>query len=145
MVFGLDDAAFGAATALVTTLVDRIFPDKVAQAAERADFLLKAQTLDNQLATAQAAIDQAEAASSSLFIAGWRPCVGWCCAAAFAYHLIIQPFLTYLMAIFGHDFPLPTFDSGLLTTILMGMLGLGTLRTVEKMSDKGQLLPWQTR
>lgn len=143
MVFGLDDAAFGAATSLVTNLIDRIWPDKTAQAAERADFLLKAQTLDNQLAQGQMAINAAEAANTNLFVAGWRPCVGWACAGAFVYHLILQPFLTYLMAIFGHSFPLPTFDSGLLTTILMGMLGLGTLRTVEKMSDKGQLLPWK--
>jgi len=141
MVFGLDDAAFGAATALVTTLVDRIFPDKVAQAAERADFLLKAQTLDNQLAAGQMAIDQAEASNSSLFVSGWRPCVGWCCAAAFSYHLILQPLLTYCMAIFGHTFSLPTFDSNLLSTTLYGMLGLGVMRTYEKVSDKGQL-PW---
>ena len=68
--------------------------------------------------------------------------MGWCCAAAFAYHLIIQPLLTYAMAVFGHSFPLPTFDSGLLTTILMGMLGLGVMRTTEKMGSAGTL-PWQ--
>lgn len=138
-----DVAGIGAASNLITDLIDRLFPDKVAQAKEREEYLLKAQELDTQLAQAQAAINQAEATNSSLFIAGWRPCVGWCCAAAFAYHLILQPLLTYSMAVFGHTFPLPTFDSALLTTILMGMLGLGTLRTVEKMSDKAQLFPWQ--
>ncbi len=132
MVFGLDDAAFGAATALVTTLVDRIFPDKVAQAAERADFLLKAATLDNQLAQAQIAVNQQEAASTNLFVSGWRPAVGWCCALAFVYHLILQPFLTYCMAIFGHTFPLPVFDTAMLNTTLMGMLGLGAMRSYEK-------------
>lgn len=136
-----DVSGIGAVSDFLKDIADKIWPDPTI----RAQYLEKAQELDNQLATAQAAIDQAEASNNSFFIAGWRPCVGWCCAAAFAYHLILQPLLTYLMAIFGHTFPLPTFDSGLLTTILMGMLGLGTLRTVEKMSDKGQLLPWQTK
>ena len=121
MVFGLDDVAFGAATGLVTTLIDRIFPDKVAQAAERADFLLKAQALDNQLQQGQMAIDQQEAASNSFFVAGWRPAVGWCCALAFAYHMILQPLLTYCMAVFGYTFKLPVFDTSMLSTILMGI------------------------
>jgi hypothetical protein len=133
-----DVTGIGSVSDLIKDVADKIWPDP----AIRDQYLLKAQELDNQLVLGQTAIDQAEASSSSLFIAGWRPCVGWCCAAAFAYHLILQPFLTYLMATFGHTFPLPTFDTGLLTTILMGMLGLGTLRSVENMGDKGHL-PWQ--
>lgn len=134
-----DVSGIGAVSGLVQSVVERVFPDPK----DREEYLLKAKELDNQLAQGQMAIDQAEAANNNLFVSGWRPCVGWCCAAAFAYHLILQPLLTYCMAVFGHSFPLPTFDSGLLTTILMGMLGLGTMRTIEKMSDKGQLLPWQ--
>ncbi len=137
-----DVTGIGAVATLASDLIDRVFPDKIAQAQQRADYLLKAHQLDEQLANAQAAIDAQEAANNNLFVAGWRPCIGWCCAAAFAYHLILQPLLTYLMAIFGHVFPLPVFDSGLLTTILMGMLGLGTMRTVEKLGDSGHL-PWQ--
>lgn len=137
-----DVTGIGAVATLATDLVDRIFPDKVAQAAQRAEYLEKAQELDNQIATGQIAIDQAEAANNSLFVAGWRPAVGWACATAFIYHLILQPLMTYCMAIFGHSFPLPTFDSGLLTTILMGMLGLGVMRTTEKLGTDGNL-PWQ--
>lgn len=133
----------GQVAGLIQDVFDRVLPDKDAEAERQAEIFLKAQAIDAQIATAQAAINQQEAANSSLYIAGWRPCVGWTCAGAFAYHLILQPLLTYVMAVFGYNFPLPVFDSGLLSTILMGMLGLGTLRTVEKMSDKGQLLPWQ--
>lgn len=137
-----DVSGIGAVANLATDLIDRLFPDKIAQAKEREEYLIKAQELDNQLAQGQMAIDQAEAANSSLFVAGWRPCIGWCCAGAFAYHLIIQPLLTYSMAVFGYSFPLPVFDDTLLSTILMGMLGLGTMRTVEKLGDSGHL-PWQ--
>lgn len=133
-----DVSGIGAVSDLLKDVADKIWPDP----AIRDQYLIKAQELDAQLANGQAAIDAAEAANSNMFVAGWRPAVGWCCALAFAYHLIIQPLATYAMAIFGHNFPLPTFDSGLLTTILMGMLGLGVMRTTEKMSDKGQL-PWQ--
>lgn len=138
-----DVTGLGAVATLATDLIDRLFPDKIAQAKEREEYLIQAQTLDNQIAQGQMAIDQAEAANNNLFVSGWRPAVGWCCAAAFAYHLIVQPFLTYCMATFGHTFPLPTFDISLLNTILMGMLGLGTMRTVEKVQDMKTKLPWQ--
>lgn len=133
-----DVSGIGAVADLLKDGMDKIWPDPAARAAAE----LQIQQLDNQLATGQMAIDQAEAANSSLFVSGWRPCVGWCCAAAFAYHLILQPLLTYTMAIFGHSFALPTFDASMLNTILMGMLGLGTMRTYEKVSGANKL-PWQ--
>lgn len=137
-----DVTGIGAVATLATDLVDRIFPDRIAQAAQRAEYLEKAQELDNQLATGQMAIDQAEAASSSFFVAGWRSAVGWCCAAAFAYHLILQPSVIFIAASFGHVITLPVFDNALLSDTLFGMLGLGGMRTYEKVSSKGEL-PWQ--
>lgn len=133
-----DVSGIGAVSDLIKDIADKVWPDPTKQA----EVLLKAQELDNQLAQGQTAIDAAEASNSSLFIAGWRPAVGWVCAIAFLYHLLLQPFLTYLMAVFGHTFPLPIFDAGMLTSVLMGMLGLGTMRTVEKLGDSGHL-PWQ--
>lgn len=127
-----DVSGIGAVSNLVQDVVDKIFPDKVGQAKDREAFLLKVQEMDNQLAQGQMAINQAEAASSSLFVAGWRPFIGWTCGAAFAYHLILQPLISFIVAACGHDFPLPEFDTATLNTALMGLLGLGTLRTVEK-------------
>lgn len=138
-----DVTGIGAVATLATDLVDRLFPDKVAQAKEREEYLLQAQQLDTQLAQGQAAIDQAEASNSSMFVAGWRPFIGWVCGSAFAYHFIGLPILEAGATAFGYKVVTPDFDMSQLTTVLMGMLGLGTLRTVEKMSDKGQLLPWQ--
>lgn len=140
---GIADIIAGPVSTLVTDLIDRVFPDKDKQAAERAAFLQKSQEIDAQLATAQAAIDQAEAANTSVFVAGWRPFIGWVCGAALAYHFIFQPFLTYILVNFTNvKTVLPEFDMSQLTTILMGMLGLGVLRTTESMGNKGHL-PWQ--
>jgi len=138
----MDITGIGAVATLATDLVDKIFPDKVAQAKEREAYLLQAQTLDDQLAIGQAAIDQVEAANNNLFVSGWRPFVGWCCGIAFAYHLILQPLAAFVMANTGHVVSLPDFDTSTLTTTLMGILGLGVMRTGEKMGEKGHL-PWQ--
>lgn len=123
----------GEVSDLIKDVADKLWPD----ANEREKNLA---LLDTQIAAAQAAIDQQEAGSENLFVAGWRPFIGWVCGSAFAYHFILQPFLTYILAVFGKTILLPTFDMNTLSTVLMGMLGLGSLRTVEKMNTK---LPWQ--
>ena len=136
------ELVIGPAATLLTDIIDRIFPDKDAQAAQRADLMLKAQAIDAQLAQAQIAVNQAEAENSNIFVSGWRPFIGWVCGGAFTYHLILQPFISFCMASAGHVVTLPDFDSNTLNTVLMGMLGLGVMRTTEKLGDKGHL-PWQ--
>ena len=81
---------------------------------------------------AQIDVNKAEASHKSLFVAGWRPFVGWVCAGALAYHFILQPILVFAISVYGVSITLPEFDMGSLMTILMGMLGLGGLRTFEK-------------
>jgi hypothetical protein len=81
----------------------------------------------------QIAVNQEEAKSGSLFIGGWRPFVGWTCGIALMYHFILQPCILFFATIFGAELPpLPSFDMGSLMTVLMGMLGLGGLRSYEK-------------
>ena len=76
-------------------------------------------------------LNKAEAQHRSIFVSGWRPFIGWICGIAFATHYIIIPVIaTYT------DFATPEFDNGTLTTVLMGMLGLGGLRTIEKFNGK---------
>ena len=82
---------------------------------------------------AQIELNKEEAKSSSLFVSGWRPFVGWTCGVALAYHFILEPFIKFIVVINGVDVELPTFDFSQLSSILMGMLGLGGLRTYEKM------------
>ena len=107
--------------------------DKVADNVDRftLDKEEKAQLIA-EIDKAQLEVNKVEAGSTSLFVSGWRPFVGWTCGVALCYHFILQPFLTFLLFAFGYQITLPTFDMGTLTTILMGMLGLGGLRSYEK-------------
>jgi hypothetical protein len=81
---------------------------------------------------AQMEVNKVEAGHTSIFVAGWRPFTGWICATALGYHFILQPLLTFIMYTFGNEIVLPTFDMGTLTTVLLGMLGLGGMRSFEK-------------
>lgn len=128
----VDFTGLGAVASFAQDIADKIFPDKIAQEKARAEFLLKATELDNQIAASQIDVNKTEAASENLFVAGWRPFIGWVCGSAFAYHMILQPLITYVYAIRGVVIDLPVFDASLLNATLMGLLGLGTLRTVEK-------------
>ena len=85
---------------------------------------------------AQLEVNKVEAAHKNMFVAGWRPFVGWCCASALAYHFILQPILVFVLSLSGYQVALPEFDMSSLMTVLLGMLGLGGLRTFEKIKDK---------
>ena len=76
----------------------------------------------------QAAVNESEARHRSIFVAGWRPAIGWICAFAFAVRFAIAP----LAFMFGFTEVQYSADWGDLSTVLYGMLGLGTLRTIEK-------------
>jgi len=82
---------------------------------------------------AQIEVNKTEAQHASIFVAGWRPCIGWICAVALGYHFILSPILATILTLSGYTITLPEFDFAQLSTILMGMLGLGGLRTFEKM------------
>lgn len=109
--------------------------DEVTQLELKArDIELAAMQADAAIAQAQAATNTAEAQSASFFRAGWRPAVGWVCVAGLAYQFIIRPLAPALIhAVSGHAIDLPTLDMGSLLTLLSGMLGLGGLRTFEKL------------
>ena len=117
---------------LANTLITKIWPDPKDQASAEA-MLIKTQ-MDAALAQAQQQIDinKIEAASTNVFVSGWRPFVGWVCGSAFALHFLFLPLLNWLVELFGHDAIAIPFDMATLSTVLMGMLGLGTMRSVEK-------------
>jgi len=126
-------------------LISRFFPDP-AKAAEAKLDLLKMQA-SGELARLAAATDLAklqvstnieEAKSTNWFVSGWRPFVGWVCGSAFAYNYIFLPFLLFFVYTFGtyemvtQVTALPKIDIASMMPILLGMLGLGYLRTDEK-------------
>jgi hypothetical protein len=126
-------------------LIDRLWPDATQAAAAKLELLKMQQTgelaqltAETELAKGQIEVNQAEAGSSSLFVAGWRPWIGWVCGIAFAYHFVAQPLLAFILAATGHPVTLPTFNMDALYTVLLGMLGLGSMRTFEKYKGVGR-------
>ena len=91
----------------------------------------KAQLIQ-EINKAQIEVNKVEAGSTNLFVSGWRPFVGWTCGFALCYHFVLQPLLMFILSSTGNPMELPGFDMTTLTTVLMGMLGLGGLRSYEK-------------
>ena len=112
----------------VGDIVSKLVPDKDLQA--KLNHELKTEL--HKANMAQIEINKIEAGHRSLFVAGWRPFVGWTCGIAMLYHFLLQPIIIFGLSAAGLSFDLPTFDMGSLMTELMGMLGLGGLRTFEK-------------
>lgn len=137
-----DLTGFGSIADLLNGVVSRIWPDKTKQDELKAD-IQKAQLagalqeMDEawKNAAQQLEVNKVEAASTNLFVSGWRPFCGWCCGSAFAYTFILQPFLVFLMVAFHSSVDpktLPVLDVSQLMPVLLGMLGLGGMRTFEK-------------
>jgi len=112
----------------VSDIVGKLVPDKDLKA--KLNHELKTEL--HKANMAQIEINKIEAGHRSLFVAGWRPFVGWTCGIAMLYHFLLQPIIIFGLSAAGLSFDLPTFDMGSLMTVLMGMLGLGGLRTFEK-------------
>jgi hypothetical protein len=113
------------------SLIERWFPDPAKKAEAEAAWLAMTQEQEFKKILAQLEVNAKEAASPHMFVAGWRPFVGWCSGLGFLYATIGQPILAWLALMNGTVEP-PVIDSDLLLTVLGGMLGLGTLRTFEK-------------
>ena len=116
----------------VTGLLDKFIEDKDQKARLAHDIATMSEKHAQELAKGQLEINKAEAQHKSIFVAGWRPFIGWTCGIALAWHFVLQPLIMFLSVLFGFTLPeLPAFDMGSLMTVLMGMLGLGGLRTYE--------------
>ena len=116
-----------------TKLLGKFIEDKDAKNKLAHEIATMAEKHAQELAKGQLAINKEEAKSSNIFVAGWRPFIGWACGVALVWHFIAAPFIIFFAALFGATLPrLPEFDMGSLMTVLMGMLGLGGLRTFEK-------------
>jgi hypothetical protein len=117
-------------------VLDRVLPDPAQQAAAKLELLKLQQNGELAQITGQMDINKVEAASSSLFVSGWRPGIGWICGAGFAVQFVIGPLAEWGSALAGHPVKFPQMDTGTMMPLLLGMLGLGGLRTAEKLQDK---------
>jgi hypothetical protein len=117
-------------------VLDRVLPDPAQQAAAKLELLKLQQNGELTQIAGQMEINKVEAASSSLFVSGWRPAIGWICGAGFAVQFVIGPLAEWGAALAGHSVKFPQMDTGTMMPLLLGMLGLGGLRTAEKLADK---------
>ena len=117
----------------VTGLLDKFIEDKDQKAKLAHEIATMAEKQLHEANMGQIEINKAEAQHRSIFVAGWRPFLGWGLATAMIWHFVLAPVTMFVCSYAGIEIPeLPTFDMDSLMTVLLGMLGLGGLRTVEK-------------
>lgn len=112
---------------LAKTTIQTIWPNKTEQ--ERAELAAAVALVQGQIAT-----NQAEASNPSIFVSGWRPFIGWACGSAYVWNWIGLPIAKAIGSLVGHPLDLTPADLSEMMPVLLGMLGLGTLRTVEKVN-----------
>lgn len=111
---------------IIGGIIDKVIPDpkqKMELHLELAKLADKENEREHEEMIAQSSVNQIEASHRSVFVAGWRPAIGWGCGAALVYNTLLAPM-----------FGLGQADLGFLQTVLMGMLGIGGMRTVEKLN-----------
>jgi len=141
---GLDITGLGAIFDFGGKVIDKIFPNKddadkakiaMLELSQKGELQQLAQEFE--LAKGQLAINDTEAKHPSLFVSGWRPAVGWVCVAAYAFNYLIMPLANWIAKFLVANAPsIVALDTGELTTLLFGMLGIGGLRTFEKIKGK---------
>jgi hypothetical protein len=100
---------------------------------KRAEIEMKLLEIQNAGLQAQTAINMKEAENPNLFVSGWRPAAGWTCVLGFAYTFLAFPLLVWASSNFQWQSP-PTIDADILYNLLLAMLGLGVLRTAERLT-----------
>ena len=116
----------------VSGLLDKFIEDKDQKAALAHEIATLADKQANEQAVAQIELNKVEAAHKSMFVAGWRPAVGWVCALAMLLNFILIPFINLGMEFAGQDIRLDLIEMDTMMPVLLGMLGLGGMRTYEK-------------
>ena len=127
----------GPIAGLVGDVLKRVLPPEKMSEGERAklesDMTLELTKMDWSGTMAQIQVNLEEAKSEKWWKAGWRPFIGWVCGVALAYRFVLQPMLIFVVAVIKWQLPpLPTLETGELMTLVLGMLGLGGLRSWDK-------------
>jgi hypothetical protein len=137
----ITDSVVGSVVGIAGKVLDKIFPDPIAQANARLELLklqqsgeLEAMANDVKLAQMQSDVNVQEAKSGNIFIAGWRPFVGWVCGVGFGIQ-VLGPLLQWTAALFGKSVIFPELDFSIMAPTLAAMLGIGGMRTFEKFKN----------
>lgn len=117
---------------LVGDVLDRVVPDREAAAKARVEVEMKLLEAATVQASMQAQINQTEAQHPSIWVAGWRPFIGWVCGAGLAWAFIVGPLASWALVAAGGA-AIPPVHTEYLFELVVAMLGIGGLRTLEKM------------
>jgi len=129
---GMVDFSLGDVGGIITSIREAITGEKIKDPAEQAKMILALDQLEARLQMAQMDVNKTEAQHKSIFVAGWRPFIGWISGSALAYNYIIQPLLYVVLQAYGTEVTMPSLDIGTLMMLMGGMLGFGAFRTFEK-------------
>jgi len=116
----------------VTGLLDKFIEDKDQKAMLAHKIATMSEEHHQDLMKAQIEVNKVEAASSNLFVSGWRPFIGWTCGLGMFGNFITIPFSNFVLALIGIDIVIPLVPLETMMPVLMGMLGLGAMRSYEK-------------
>ena len=116
----------------ITGLLDKFIEDKDQKSALAHEIATMSQKYAQEIAKGQMAINLAESQHKSVFVSGWRPALGWVCVLGMFGNFITIPFSNFVLALLGVDIVIPLVPLETMMPVLMGMLGLGAMRTYEK-------------
>jgi len=120
---------------IVSPIVNRVLdfiPNPAEKAKAEAEIRAQLMAAAVQESQNQSDINKIEAASPNIFVSGWRPAIGWICAAGFAWQFLFFPVLSWFIEVNGWIAPLPSIGSDMLMSLTMALLGLGSFRSFEK-------------
>ncbi len=131
------DVLFGRGAAQPVEAIGRVIDDLFTSEEERLDKEALLTRLAQRPSLAQIEVNRVEAQHRSVFVAGWRPFIGWICGVALAWNFILRDFLVWGFTVWAPEIPVPAaLQLEHLLTVLLSLLGLGGLRTFEKMSGR---------
>ena len=116
----------------VSGLLDKFIEDKDQKNALAHEIATMSERHAQELAKSQLEVNKVEAAHSSLFVSGWRPAVGWCCVLGMTGNFMVIPFTNFVLALLLIDVTIPLIDLETMLPVLFGILGLGGMRSYEK-------------
>lgn len=120
----------------VLPILDRVLafiPDPEARAKAREELTLKLVEIESSERKAQVDLNKQEAQHKSVFVAGWRPFIGWVGGVSLAWTFLVHPLITWIATVSGYAGPFPELNTSELLTLVMAMLGVGAMRSFDKM------------
>jgi len=116
----------------ISNILDKFIEDKDQKAKLAHEVATMAQKHAQELTRLQIEVNKTEAAHKSLFVSGWRPAVGWCCVLGMAGNFLVIPMANFILILFEMNIVVPLIELETMMPVLMGMLGLGAMRSYEK-------------